>query len=182
MKPCIVHGDRAAPIMTVYNFCFQANRISIIVTTLYSSRKISQLTEHFCCCRWMPYIVGGMDGMGAIYRWRCTDTAIILSLRELLQHYTNGGERFLCTSCGQPGNCHDSTVLQSTDMWENMHNICYLKTDGMNRVTAPALVLGDGAVSFRTFFMKRYPDGHPTDAQRKFNKEHSHSRTNVEHI
>ena len=92
----------------------------------------------------------------------------------------DGKGRFIWATCGQPGNCHDSTLLQSTDLWRRLHGICHLKTTAVGNDVIPALVLGDGAFPFRTFLMKRFSQANLTQEQKRYNKKHSHARAIVE--
>lgn len=80
----------------------------------------------------------------------------------------------------EPGNCHDSTLLQMTDLWHRLYDICHLVTQVVGDVLVPALVLGDGAFPFRTYLMKRFSQAVLTQDQKKFNKAHSNSRVVVE--
>lgn len=92
----------------------------------------------------------------------------------------DGKGRFLWASCGQPGNSHDSTLVQSTKMWEQLHRICHLKTINLAGLTVPSMVLGDGAFPFRTYLMKRYSNSNLTADQKLFNRAHSRSRVIIE--
>ena len=92
----------------------------------------------------------------------------------------DGKGRFLWASCGQPGSCHDSTLLQSTELWNRLHDICHLRTVALGDVRIPSLILGDGAFPFRTFLMKRFSQAHLSNEQKIFNKKHSSARVSVE--
>lgn len=98
----------------------------------------------------------------------------------VLMALVDGRGRFLWAASGMPGNCHDSTLLQSTELWLRLRGMCELSVGNVGGVEVPALVLGDNAFPFRTFLMKRFTNANKTASQRKFNKALSHDRTIVE--
>lgn len=116
---------------------------------------------------------GGTDAKKAYYNFKNFYSVILLAL-------VDGKGRFIWASCGQPGNCHDSTLLQSTELWDKLFDICHLKTEVIGGVTVPSLVLADGAFPFRTYVMKRYSQAVPTQEQKLFNRKHGNSRVIVE--
>lgn len=96
-------------------------------------------------------------------------------------HYllVDGRGRFIWASCGQLCNCHDSTLLQSTELRQRLSTVCHLKTAMIGNITVPALVL-DGAFPFPTFMMKRFSNAVLTREQTCFNKRLSSARMNGE--
>ena len=65
--------------------------------------------------------------------------------------------RFIWASCGFPGNSHDSVILQSTTLWQQ------IKEDFIPKIgkkiegrTVPPLVLGDSAFPLQAWLMKPY--------------------------
>ena len=116
---------------------------------------------------------GGTDAKKAYYNFENFYSIIFLAM-------VDGKGRFIWASCGQPENCHDSTLLQSTELWNKLYDICHLKTEVVGDVTIPSLVLADGAFPFRTYIMKRYSQAVLTPEQRIFNRKHGNSRVIVE--
>lgn len=116
---------------------------------------------------------GGAEARKAYYNFKNFYSIILMAI-------VDGKGRFIWASCGQPGNCHDSTMIQSTKIWGKLYNICYLNTTEVNNVTVPALILGDGAFPFRTYLMKRYSNAVLTREQSIFNRKLSSSRIVVE--
>ena len=92
----------------------------------------------------------------------------------------DGRGRFIWASCGQPGNCRDSALLQSTSLWESMYDICHLKSTMLGDVLVPSLILGDGAFPFRTYMMKRFSQSNLNIEQKTFNKKLSSAKMSVE--
>ena len=81
-------------------------------------------------------------------------------------------------SVGVPVNTHDSTLLQSTDLWkrivrgEMILNIVQQVED----VEIPPLILGDGAFPLWTFMLKPYRDALLPHDKRYFNYRNSRAR------
>lgn len=88
--------------------------------------------------------------------------------------------RFIWAQAGMPGNVHDSTILQSTNIWHQLPDICHAAETRVGNVAVPGLILADSAFPFRTFIMKRFSHTNLTLAEKKFNKLHSRSRIVVE--
>lgn len=98
----------------------------------------------------------------------------------ILMAMVDGKGRFLWAASGMPGNCHDSTLLQSTEIWHKMKAMCELNITTINGVEVPGLILGDNAFPFRTYLMKRFSASNKTQEQRRYNKKLSGSRILVE--
>ena len=85
---------------------------------------------------------------------------------------------FIWASVGVPVNTHDSTLLQSTDLWkrivrgEMILNIVQQVED----VEIPPLILGDGAFPLWTFMLKPYRDALLPHDKRYFNYRNSRAR------
>ena len=60
--------------------------------------------------------------------------------------------RFIWASIGTPGNTHDSTYFQSTDLWKGISEGDFIpeETCVLNNVNIPPMVLGDGAFPLKT--------------------------------
>ena len=83
--------------------------------------------------------------------------------------------RFTWASVGAPGNTHDSTLLQSTDLWKKIvdGSIIPSVAQQVENVEIPPLILGDGAFPLRTWIMKPHGDAILPDDKRYFNYRHS---------
>ena len=92
----------------------------------------------------------------------------------------DGSGRFLWGASGMPGNCHDSTYLRGSSLWEMMQPLCEQATTTVSGVEVPGLILGDNAFPFRTYLMKRFSNANLTGDQRAFNKFLSKDRVIVE--
>ena len=55
--------------------------------------------------------------------------------------------RFIWASVGTPGNIHDSTLMQSTELWDRIvaGNVTPNIIQQIENVDIPPLILGDGA-------------------------------------
>ena len=98
----------------------------------------------------------------------------------ILMAIVDGKGRFMWSSAGMPGNCHDATLLQASNIWQHLPTICHLSVDHVGAISIPAMILGDNAFPFRSWLMKRYTQANATPDQKKFNKRHSSSRVVVE--
>ena len=90
--------------------------------------------------------------------------------------------RFLWGSCGFPGNCHDSIILQSTCLWKRIKEGSFLPdfTNRLDGVQIPPLIIGDSAFPFEKWLMKLYTNAVLTPSQRYFNYRLSRARMVVE--
>ena len=68
--------------------------------------------------------------------------------------------RFIWASVGAPGNTHDSTLLQSTDLWRKIVEGDFIPNvaQKIEDIEIPPLILGDGAFPLRTFLTKPVGD------------------------
>ena len=55
--------------------------------------------------------------------------------------------RFIWDGCGFPGNSHDSIILQSTNLWSELHDSKKppVFSQNVNNVIIPPLLIGDSA-------------------------------------
>ena len=90
----------------------------------------------------------------------------------------DGEYRFIWASVGAPGNMHDSTLLQSTDLWRKIVEGYFIPNvaQKIEVVEIPPLILGDGAFPLPTFLMKPHGDAVLPDNKRYFNFRHSRAR------
>ena len=86
--------------------------------------------------------------------------------------------RFIWASVGAPGNTHDSTLLQSTDLWRKIVEGDFIPNvpQKIEDVEIPPLILGDGAFPLQTFLMKPHGNAVVPDNKRYFNFCHSRAR------
>lgn len=90
--------------------------------------------------------------------------------------------RFIWASVGCPGNSHDSIILQSTKVWEDITSgnaIPQVSKKMGNSDVFPFLV-GDSAFPLSVYLMKPFTDGEPNEVQKYFNYRLSRSRMVVE--
>ena len=90
--------------------------------------------------------------------------------------------RFMCGSCGFPGNSHDSIIFQSTSLWSNIKegNVIPSYSQNEQGVYIPSLLLVDSAFPMETWLMKPYSNAVLTKDQRYFNYRPSRARMVVE--
>ena len=86
--------------------------------------------------------------------------------------------RFIWASVGTPGNTHDSTLVQSTELWSRIveGKVIPNMVQEVEGIEIPPLILGDGAFPLRTWIMKPHGDAVLPDDKRYFNFRHSRAR------
>ena len=86
--------------------------------------------------------------------------------------------RFIWASVGVPGKTHDSTLMQSTELWDRIvaGNVIPNIVQQIENVDIPPLILGDGAFPLRTWIMKPHGDVVLPEDKRYFNYRHSRAR------
>ena len=75
--------------------------------------------------------------------------------------------RFIWATLGAPGNTHDSTLFQSTNLWTRIVNGEILVKESC--VTIPPVILVDGAFPMQTWIAKPYGDAILSQQKRYFN-------------
>ena len=83
--------------------------------------------------------------------------------------------RFMWGSCGFPGNSHDSVILQSTNLWEQIQEKEYLPNIS-KKLGVPPLILADSAFQLKPWLMKPYTNAKLTGKERYFNYRLSRAR------
>ena len=85
---------------------------------------------------------------------------------------------FIWASCGYPGNSHDSIIMQSTTLWQDIAQGKILPEIAKNvgGVDVPPLIVGDSAFPFQTWLMKPYTNAVLTEKQKYFNYRLSRAR------
>ena len=86
--------------------------------------------------------------------------------------------RFIWASCGYPGNSHDSIIMQSTTLWQEIAQGKILPGIAKNvgGVDVPPLIVGESAFPFQTWLMKPYTNAVLTEKQKYFNYRLSRAR------
>ena len=86
--------------------------------------------------------------------------------------------RFIWASVGTPGNIHDSTLMQSTELWDRIvaGNVTPNIIQQIENVDIPPLILEDGAFPLRTWIMKPHGDVVLPEDKRYFNYRHNRAR------
>lgn len=114
---------------------------------------------------------GGAHAMKQYFNFKGFYSIVLMAL-------VDAEYRFIWASVGAPGNTHDSTLLQSTDLWKKIVEGDFIPNvaQKMDNVEIPPLILGDGAFPLRTFLMKPHGDAVLSDNKRYFNFRHSRAR------
>ena len=86
--------------------------------------------------------------------------------------------RFIWASAGAPGNSHDSTIFQTSDLWSNIQSGTVIPSKGqkVDGVVIPPMILGDSAFPLNTWLGKPYGDAVLTNERRYYNYRHSRAR------
>ena len=88
---------------------------------------------------------GGAESMKQYFNFKNFYSIVLLALFDARY-------RFIWASIGAPGNTHDSTYFQSTDLWKGISEGDFIpeETCVLNNVNIPPMVLGDGAFPLKT--------------------------------
>ena len=86
--------------------------------------------------------------------------------------------RFIWASAGYPGNSHDSIILQSTHLWQEITENQAIPLIGkdVDSVNVQPVILGDGAFPLKSGLMKPYGNAAMTSQQKYFNYHLSRAR------
>ena len=98
--------------------------------------------------------------------------------------FTGANKRFLWAGVGAPGSVHDSTLLQSSDIFRSIESgHCLpnqlLRLPGYGEI--PLTTVGDSAFPPRAWLLKAYPDTTRCPKQKKFNDKLRSARVVSEH-
>ena len=114
---------------------------------------------------------GGAQAMKQYFNFKGFYSIVLMAL-------VDAEYRFIWASVGAPGNMHDSTLLQSTDLWKKIvdRKVIPNVAQQVENVEIPPLILGDGAFPLRTWIMKPHGNAVLPDDKRYFNYRHSRAR------
>ena len=86
--------------------------------------------------------------------------------------------RFMWGSCFFPGNSHDSVILQSTNLWEQIQEKKYLPniSKKLGGIEVPPLILADSAFQLKPWLMKSCTNAKLTGKERYFTYRLSRAR------
>ena len=111
---------------------------------------------------------GGAQAMKQYFNFKGFYSIVLMAL-------VDAEYRFIWASVGAPGNTHDSTLMQSTELWDRIvaGNVI---PNIVQQIDIPPLILGDGAFPLRTWIMKPHGDAVFPEDKRYFNYRHSRAR------
>ena len=114
---------------------------------------------------------GGAQAMKQYFNFKGFYSIVLMAL-------VDAEYRFIWASVGAPGNTHDSTLFQSTELWGRIvdGNAIPNIVQKVNDVDIPPQILGDGAFPLRTWIMKPHGDAVLSKEKRYFNYRHSRAR------
>ena len=114
---------------------------------------------------------GGPEAMKQYHNFKNFYSIILLAL-------VDPKYRFIWASVGAPGNTHDSTLFQSTSLWEKITagSILPQSVLEIEDQAIPPLILGDGAFPMRTWIIKPYGDAILNEQKRYLNYRLSRAR------
>ena len=114
---------------------------------------------------------GGKEANKQYHNFKGFYSIIVLSL-------VDAKYRFLWNSVGATGNTHDSTLFQSTDIYEKLTDgkLHFEKAHKVKECAVPPLILGDGAFPLKAWLMKPFGSANVTEMQRNFNYRLSRAR------
>ena len=114
---------------------------------------------------------GGLESCKEFHNFKNFYSLVLMAL-------VDAKYRFIWASCGLPGNSHDSVILQSTTLWQQIKEEDFIPKIGkkIKGRTVPPLVLGDSAFPLQAWLMKPYTDATLTAEQKYFNYRLSRAR------
>ena len=114
---------------------------------------------------------GGAQAMKQYFNFKGFYSIVLMAL-------VDAEYRFIWASVGAPGNTHDSTLMQSTELWNRIvtGNVIPNIVQQIENVDIPPLILGDGAFPLRTWIMKPHGDAVLPEDKRYFDYRHSRAR------
>ena len=114
---------------------------------------------------------GGAEAMKQYHNFKNFYSVILLAL-------VDANYRFIWASIGAPGNTHDSTLFQSTNLWQRILDGQILSeyTVQNENIMIPPIILGDGAFPMRTWLVKPHGDAILSEKKRYFNYRLSRAR------
>ena len=114
---------------------------------------------------------GGAEMMKQYHNFKKCYSVILLAL-------VGAKYRFIWADIGAPGNTHDSTYFQSTNLWDNIirGHVIPDKVQLCNNVEIPPMLLGDGAFPLRTWIAKPHGEAVLIPKKRYFNYRLSRAR------
>ncbi len=175
--------------------CIVSDVANAIVETLWKSevttympkseiefyQKISEMEQlwQFPCC-WgaidgchipIKCPPGGLQSCKEYHNFKNFYSIVLMAMVDAKYRFTWG-------SCGFPGNSHDSVILQSTDLWEQLQEKEYLPNIAkqINGIEVPPLILADSAFQLKSWLMKPYTNSKLTEKERYFNYRLSRAR------
>jgi hypothetical protein len=114
---------------------------------------------------------GGREANKQYHNFKNFYSIIVLSL-------VDAKYRFIWNSVGATGNTHDSTLFQSSTLYENLTNgnIEFGEAHKVKGVAVPPIILGDGAFPLKSWLMKPFGSANISRMQRNFNYRLSRAR------
>ena len=114
---------------------------------------------------------GGAQAMKQYFNFKGFYSIVLMAL-------VDAKYRFIWASVGVPRNTHDSTLVQSSELWSRIveGKVIPNMVQEVEGIEIPPLVLGDGAFPLRTWIMKPHGDAVLPDDKRYFNFRHSRAR------
>ena len=114
---------------------------------------------------------GGTQAMKQYFNFKGFYSIVLMGL-------VDSEYRFVWPSVGAPGNSHDSTLIQSTELWGRIveGNVIPNVVQQVENVDIPPLILGDDALPLRTWIMKPHGDAVLPVDKRYFNYRQSRAR------
>ena len=117
-------------------------------------------------CEWQfPFAFSAIDGSHLSIKCPAGDGEAMKQYHNFKNFYSivllalvHAKYNFIWASLGAPGNIHDSTLFQSTNIWSKIVNGEVLPEAAaqVDNIAIPPLILGDGAFAMRTWIVKPY--------------------------
>ena len=114
---------------------------------------------------------GGPEAMKDYHNFKNFYSVVLMAL-------VDAKYRFIWAALGAPGNTHDSTYFQSTNLYQELNdcNAFLGKFQIVNNTRVPSMILGDGAFPMKPWLCKPYGDAVLSEKKRYFNYRLSRAR------
>lgn len=112
----------------------------------------------------IKHLPGGLEASKEYHNFKNFYSIVLMGL-------VDAKYRFIWASCGYPGNSHDSIILQSTVLWDDIKQGKVISeiAKKIGNVSIPPLILADSAFPFQRWLMKPFTNRNPTQKQSYFN-------------
>ena len=158
---------------------------SVANLTPVSEEDYKQLMENMINMWQFPFCWGALDGCHIPIKCPSGGAEAAKEYHNFKNFYSvvviamvDSKYRFIWGSCGFPGNSHDATIFQATDMWDKLQNQEGIPSIGrlVDGVHISPLIVADSAFPLQPWLLKPYTEAVLNDKMKYFNYRLSRAR------